>query len=105
MADDAPLTLYAEPTWVSPYVFSCFVALREKRLPFDVVEIPLHEGAHTRAPFRDRSITAKVPALTHGGFWLAESSAIIEYLEEVFRLPHTRGCFPGKSSTVRALDR
>jgi hypothetical protein len=33
------LTLYAETLWISPYVFSSFVALREKRLAFDVTEV------------------------------------------------------------------
>ena len=37
--------------------------------------------------YRDRSLTAKVPALEHDDFWLAESSAIAEYLEEAFPPP------------------
>ncbi|MEB2285990.1 MAG: hypothetical protein B6D46_04880 [Polyangiaceae bacterium UTPRO1] len=83
----APLVLYGEPFWTSPYVFSCFVALREKRLSFSVELVDLAGGAHRRPPFLDRTLTGKVPALAHGDFWLAESTAIIEYLEEVFPPP------------------
>jgi glutathione S-transferase len=78
------LTLYAETLWCSPYAFSSWVALHEKGLPFDVVEVSLLELRHREPPYRDRSITAKVPALSHGEFWLAESSVIAEYLEDVF---------------------
>ncbi|HZP40765.1 MAG TPA: glutathione transferase [Candidatus Binatia bacterium] len=81
---DAPLRLYGEPFWISPYVFTCFVALREKGLPFETDVLPLHERAQRAPAYRDRSITAKVPALEHDGFWLAESSAIVEYLEDAF---------------------
>ena len=84
--------LYAEPLWISPYVFSSFVALREKRLAFDVTEVSLVDLAHREPAYRDRSVTARVPALEHDGFWLAESSAIAEYLEETF--PQDARLFP-----------
>lgn len=81
------LTLYGEPFWASPYVFSCFVALREKGLPFTVVDVDLSRGEHRESPFVDRAPTARVPALAHGDFWLTESSAIVEYLDDVFPAP------------------
>jgi glutathione S-transferase len=84
---DPDLTLYSEPFWASPYVFSCFVALREKALPFTVVPVALASGEHRRSPYVDRALTGKVPALAHGDFWLTESSAIVEYLEDVFPAP------------------
>jgi glutathione S-transferase len=87
MADTTQLTLYAETLWISPYVFSSFVALQEKRLTFDVVEVSLLEGAQQRPEYRDRSLTGKVPALQHGTFWLSESSAIAEYLDDAFPAP------------------
>src|SRR5262249_25251350 len=34
-----------------------------------------------------QSITLRVPALEHDGFWLAESSAIAEYVDEAFPGP------------------
>jgi len=87
-----PLTLHVETLWCSPYAFSSWVALQEKELPFDVVEVSLLELRHREPAFRDRSITAKIPALAHGEFWIAESSAIAEYLEDVF--PDRRRLLP-----------
>ncbi len=83
----APLTLYGDSFWTSPYVFSCFVALREKDLPFSHVEISLAAREQHLSAYRDRAITGKVPALVHGDFWLTESSAIVEYLDDVFPAP------------------
>jgi glutathione S-transferase len=83
----AEFTLYAETRWFSPYVFSSFVALREKGVSFDVVEVGLFDGSHLAPAYRDSSITARVPSLDHAGFRLAESSAIAEYLEEVLPPP------------------
>lgn len=90
----AVCTLYGENLWISPYVFSSFVALREKGVPFEIVEISLADGQHLDAPLRDRSITARVPSLEHEGFHLAESSAIAEYLDEVFPPPASASLLP-----------
>jgi glutathione S-transferase len=90
----APVVLYADPFWVSPYVFSSFVALREKDLAFEVVTIDLSKGEHRREPFRSSSLTARVPALDDHGFWLSESNAIAEYLEEAYPPPEHRRLFP-----------
>jgi glutathione S-transferase len=81
------LTLYVDAFWCSPFDFSCFVALTEKGLPFVTVRAILYEGTGLPAPYRERTITARVPALAHGDFWLAESQAVVEYLEDVFRPP------------------
>jgi len=84
MDDAARCTLYGESLWISPYVFSSFVALREQGVPFDMVEVRLIEGEQLGDAYRDRSLTARVPSFEHDGFRLAESSAIAEYLDEVF---------------------
>lgn len=84
---NAELTLHVDTFWISPYAFSCFVALREKGLPFELLEVALHQRRQHEPDFRDRSLTARVPVLAHGGFWLSESMAIIEYLEEAFPSP------------------
>jgi glutathione S-transferase len=86
--------LYGENLWISPYVFSTFVALREKGIPFDMVEISLADGEHLKASLRDRSITARVPSLEHECFHLAESSAIAEYLDEAFPAPASPSLLP-----------
>jgi glutathione S-transferase len=81
------LVLYGSQMWNSPYVLSAFVALTEKGLPFEVKVIALHQGAQHAAPYTDLSLTSRVPALADGAFTLAESSAIIEYLEDRFPAP------------------
>jgi glutathione S-transferase len=94
MTNAARCTLFGESLWISPYVFSSFVALQEKAVPFDMVEIALVDGEHLEPAYRDASLTARVPALQHNGFRLAESSAIAEYLEEVFPPPDRARLFP-----------
>jgi glutathione S-transferase len=80
------ITLYGEKYLISPYVLSCFVALKQKVLPFELKTISLGDKEQLHPSFA-RSLTAKVPALEHDGFWLAESSAIVEYLEDAFPAP------------------
>jgi glutathione S-transferase len=94
MRPDARCRLYAENLWISPYVFSTFVALSEKDVPFEVVEVSLVDGQHLQPAYRDRSLTGRVPSLEHDGFSLAESSAIAEYLDEVFAPPAHRRLLP-----------
>jgi glutathione S-transferase len=89
-----PLTLYVDWYWISPYAFSGFVALKEKGVPFDAAEIKLQEKDHHREEYRTGSITGRVPAMRHGDFWLAESSAICEYLEDVYPAPAYRRLYP-----------
>jgi glutathione S-transferase len=81
------LLLYGNDMWTSPYVLSCFVALTEKGLPFEVRSVALHEGAQRATAHLERSFTARVPALVDGGFSLSESSAIVEYLEDKWPPP------------------
>lgn len=88
------LVLYGNAGWTSPYVFSAFVTLKEKGLPFEVVLVDLAAREHHRPEYRDPSVTGRVPALRHGDFWLAESSAIDEYLEEAFPPPAWPRLYP-----------
>jgi glutathione S-transferase len=75
-------TLYVDRFWISPYAFSAFVALTEKGVKFEAREIALDQHGQNDPRFRDASLTARVPALDDDGFWLAESSAIAEYVDE-----------------------
>ena len=87
MTSPAPLVLHGNAMWTSPYVLSCFVGLTEKKLPFEVQTVALHEGAQRSAAYVQTSFTARVPALVDGDFSLSESSAIIEYLEDKWPAP------------------
>jgi glutathione S-transferase len=90
----ADFTLYAETLWISPYVFSSHVALREKKASFDVVAVVLIDGANRHPDYHTPSVTGRVPSLEQGGFRLAESSAIAEYLEETLPPPTSARLFP-----------
>ncbi|WP_408455888.1 glutathione transferase [Paraburkholderia fungorum] len=63
---------------------SVFVALTEKRLPFDLATVDLGRDANHEAGYAAKSLTQRVPTLVHGDFTLSESSAITEYLDDTF---------------------
>src|SRR5262249_34089510 len=86
------LTLYTDAFWISPYAFSAFVTLKEKGLPFTQRSVALQDKGQDDPAYRDRSLTGRVPALLHGDFWLAESQAIVEYLDDAF--PETPRALP-----------
>lgn len=81
------LVLNVEPSWISPYVFACFVTLREKGLAFDARVLDSAKNETRTSDYLDQTVTGRVPTLLHDGFALGESSAIIEYLEETFPDP------------------
>jgi glutathione S-transferase len=89
-----PLVLHVDGFWVSPYVFSVFVCLREKGLPFETRLVNLHEKAQKTPDYKAKSLTARVPLLEHGAFQLSESSAIVEYLEDTFAPPRYTPTLP-----------
>ena len=78
------LLLYVDAQFASPYAMSVFVALHEKTLPFKITTVDLAADANHEAHFAATSLTRRVPTLVHDGFALSESSAIAEYLHEVF---------------------
>lgn len=102
MSNNGHFRLYAETLWISPYVFSSFVALTEKGAPFEVVEVALTDGSHKEPSYRNASVTGRVPSLEHDGFYLAESSAIAEYLDEVLPPPAPRLLPSGVRERARA---
>ena len=89
-----PLTLYAESSWLSPWVFHAMVALEEKQLPYklEIASLPL--TGELRARLERHAVLAKVPALVHGETWITESLAISEYLAETFPTPGHPRLFP-----------
>jgi glutathione S-transferase len=97
------LTLYHDGFWISPYVFTCAVALREKGLDFTTAEVKLHVRAQEEPSYASSTLTARVPALTHDGFTVAESSAIVEYLEDVFPEPRVLPADPKERARARQI--
>lgn len=88
------LTLYVDSKFTSPYAMSVFVTLTEKGLPFEMKTIDLGAREHLNPAYADLSVTQRIPTLVHGDFRLSESSAISEYLEEVFPAPRYPRVYP-----------
>lgn len=88
------LTLYLDSNFLSPYAMSTHVALAEKSLPFEIRLVDLAACEQFMAPYAQRAPTCRVPALSHEGFHLTESSAIEEYLEESFPPPRYPALYP-----------
>jgi glutathione S-transferase len=94
MSTDAGLTLYAEASWMSPWVFHALIALEEKKLPYKLEVLPLPIPAEHKATLQAKAVIAKVPVLVHGDVWVTESLAISEYLAETFPSPAHPRLFP-----------
>lgn len=88
------LILYVDSKFTSPYAMSVFVTLTEKGLPFEMKTIDLGAREHLNPAYADLSVTQRIPTLVHGDFRLSESSAISEYLEEVFPAPGYPRVYP-----------
>ncbi|HEX9297946.1 MAG TPA: glutathione transferase [Polyangiaceae bacterium] len=88
------LTLYTDGFFISPYAFSVFVALEEKGVPYTLATVSLADQEQHRAQFLERTKLGRVPVIDHDGFWLAESAAIVDYLDEVFTGPRYRRALP-----------
>jgi glutathione S-transferase len=63
---------------VSPFVRKVLAALFEKGIAFEHRPVAPHAG---EPDFRTASPTGKIPAIDDGGFRLADSSAILHYIE------------------------
>jgi len=97
------IVLYVEPHWVSPYVFACMVTLREKGLDFEARPLDASRGETRASSYLSQTITGRVPSLVHDGFAVAESSAIVEYLEETFPEPAVLPRAPRERARCRQL--
>ncbi|KAF2234217.1 glutathione S-transferase [Viridothelium virens] len=75
----APLTLYAG--WFCPFVQRVWLALEEKKIPYQYIEVnPYHKPA-SLLQLNPRGL---VPTLEHDGRPLYESNVVLEFLEDVY---------------------
>src|SRR5262245_18139085 len=63
------------------------IALREKNLPCEEVEVNVLAAEHRAAAFRRLNPFAQIPVLEDEGLVICESVAILEYLEESHPTP------------------
>jgi glutathione S-transferase len=89
-----PLILYVDAFWANTWDCAPYVALREKRVPFTTAIGLMTEGTGVSPAVRFQAITGLEPALQHGDFWIAESIAIIEYIEDAFAPPEWPRLWP-----------
>jgi glutathione S-transferase len=82
--NDSRLRLYVDTQFTSPYALSAFVVLREKGVEFELSPLDLDTFENQTQDYASLSLTQRVPTLVHDDFALSESSAITEYLEDVF---------------------
>lgn len=104
MNNTASLHLTVDAQYCSPYAMSVYVALQEKQLPFTLSTLDLDSGANHAPAYAASSLTARVPALQHGDFVLSESSAITEYLDEVFPDPALYPQHPQAKARARQIQ-
>jgi glutathione S-transferase len=71
----------------STYARTVRLALEEKGVDYDLVEVDLLAGASKTPEHLARQPFAKVPAFEHDGFELYETDAIIRYVEAAFPGP------------------
>src|SRR6188508_3789074 len=98
------LTLYVDGYFVNQWDASCIVALEEKHLVYSTARALLRDGGGVTPALVGRTNIGRVPALQHGEVWLTESSAIIEYIEEIFPAPAYPRLLP-EDSYARAQAR
>ena len=100
-ADDGrPMILYG--SHLSTYTTKVRLALRLRGIAY---EQRLPEGGYGSAAWRAQLPTGTVPALEHEGFFLAESEAILEYLEDVFESHPLRPIDPRERARARWIAR
>ena len=90
------ITLYIDSNHTSPYAMFAYIGLKEKGLPFEKIQINIRDKHHKVPEYQGLSVTGKIPTLVHGDFALAESSAILEYLDEQFPAPQYLRLLPGE---------
>jgi len=102
--NDSSLRLYVDAQFTSPYAMSCFVALREKGIEFEMSTLDLDKLENQASDYARLSLTQRVPTLVHGDFALSESSAITEYLEDVFPQTPVYPQNPQKRAAARQVQ-
>jgi glutathione S-transferase len=82
------------------------IYLAEKGLNIELVEVDVASGAHKTVEFLAKNPAGLIPVLQlDDGSYLPESSAIVEYLEDIHPEPSMIGATPQMRGKVRALER
>jgi len=66
----------------STYVRTVRLTLEEKPATYELIDVPMMQGAHKEPAFLSRNPFGKVPAFSHDGLDLYETDAIIRYIDQ-----------------------
>jgi glutathione S-transferase len=77
----------------SPYAWRVWLALEHKKLGYDFRLLSFADGDLKKPAFLKLNPRGRIPLIIDGDFVLAESTAIVEYLEEQY--PASPPLFPG----------
>ena len=97
----APLELYTY--WRSSAAYRVRIALSLKGLDYQTLTTDLVAGAHKTDSYRQTNPQGLVPALVHDDTTVAQSLAIMDYLDEVYPEPALLPTDPVERATVRAM--
>ncbi|NJK68202.1 MAG: glutathione S-transferase family protein [Microcoleus sp. SU_5_3] len=95
------IKLYHTP--VSPNSRRVWVALIEKNLPFELVQIHL-DGDHLEPEFVAMNPFHRIPVLVDDGFTVIESLAILDYLETKYPAPAMLPKEPKDLAVVKMVE-
>jgi glutathione S-transferase len=87
----------------STYTRSVRLALEEKGVEHQLVEIDILKGAHKQPPYSAKQPFGKVPAFEHDGNTFYETSAILRYIDEVFPKPALMPSTPAGRARVNQV--
>jgi len=68
----------------SPYAWRVWLALEHKALPYELHMLSFSTGEMRTEAYRAINPRGKVPAIVDDGFAVAESAAIVEYLDDAY---------------------
>src|SRR3990167_169686 len=63
------------------------IALNYKNLAYDIIPVNLLQKAHLKADYKQINNQGRVPTLLDDNIKIAQSAAILEYLEEIYPEP------------------
>ena len=89
--------------WRSSAAYRVRIALNLKRVPYEALPIDLRTGAQSAADYKAVNPQGLVPAIEAGGQVITQSTAIMEWLEDVHPQPPLLPADPAGRAAVRAM--
>lgn len=81
------ITVYVDGFFISALDASVVIALEEKRAEYQTARALLRDGQGLPPSLAAQTTISRVPAIQHGDFFLTESLAIIDYIDQIFPAP------------------